>query len=116
MDDGATGPVLLRRAQAIAEGYTDGELARAVRRKELLRLQRGTYAADATGLPTDAVARHRLAVLATVPDLRTPAIVSHTSAAVVHGLALWGHRLDRVHLIRRPPASGSGSARLRLHL
>jgi hypothetical protein len=38
------------------------------------------------------------------------------SAAVVHDLPLWNVPLDRVHITRRPPASGSGSSRLRLHV
>src|SRR3712207_1364281 len=110
------GSALLRRSQALAEGDTDGELARAVRRQELRRLQRGTYLRDVEPLPGDASARHRLRVAATVADLRIPAVVSHTSAGAVHGLPLWGVRLDRVHVLRSPPASGSSSRRLRLHL
>lgn len=62
------------------------------------------------------IARHRLDVVATVAALRTPAIVSHASAAALHGLPLWGVRLDRVHVLRRPPAAGSGSARVNLHV
>jgi predicted transcriptional regulator of viral defense system len=107
---------LLRRSQALVDGYTDGELARAVRRGELRRLQRGTYVPSSASPPGDAGAAHRLAVAATVADLRSPAVVSHTSAAAVHGLPLWGVRLDRVHILRTPPASGSGSRRLRLHV
>jgi hypothetical protein len=107
---------LLRRADALAGGFDDAELARMVRRGELRRLQRGTYAHPPAELPTDAVARHRLAVLATVPGLRSPAVVSHLSAAVLHGLPLWGVPLDRVHVTRRPPATGSGSRRLHQHV
>src|SRR3712207_9277276 len=83
-----------------------------VRRGELRRLQRGTYAHSPAELPTDAVARHRLTVLATIPGLRSPAVVSHLSAAVLHGLPVWGVPLDRVHVSRRPPTNGSGSRRL----
>ena len=53
---------------------------------------------------------------ATVAGLRLPGIVSHLSAAVVHGLPLWNVRLGRVHLTRRPPASGSGTRRIHLHV
>ncbi len=87
-----------------------------VRRGELRRLQRGTYAHAPAELPSDAVARHRLAVLATIPGLRSPAVVSHLSAAVLHGLPVWGVPLDRVHVTRHPPASGSGSRRLHQHV
>ncbi|WP_440588737.1 type IV toxin-antitoxin system AbiEi family antitoxin [Geodermatophilus sabuli] len=38
--------------------------------------------------------------------LRRPAVVSHQSAAVLHGLPLRGVGLARVHVTRQPPASG----------
>ncbi|WNV76444.1 type IV toxin-antitoxin system AbiEi family antitoxin domain-containing protein [Geodermatophilus sp. DSM 44513] len=109
-------PFLLRRADALAAGHDDAELARMVRRGELCRLQRGTYAHSPAQLPTDGAARHRLAVLATAADLRAPAVVCSLSAAVLHDLPVWGAPLDRVHVLRRPPASGTGSTRLRLHV
>ena len=49
-------------------------------------------------------ARHRLLVRATMAGLRRPAVVSHQSAAVLHGLPLWDVPLDRVHVTRRPRA------------
>jgi hypothetical protein len=115
-DPEPTHRMLLRRADALADGFTDGELARAVRRNELTRLQRGTYARGPVVLPTEPAARHRLTVAATLADLRTPAVVSHVSAAALHGLPLWDVRIDRVHILRPPPASGTGSSRLRLHV
>jgi hypothetical protein len=105
---------LLHRAHAIAEGMTDGELARLVRRGELTRLQRGAYRRDSDVL-TD-TARHAAVVAATVAGLRVPGIVSHVSAAVLHGLPLWNVPLGRVHLTRRPPTGGSGTPRLHLHV
>jgi predicted transcriptional regulator of viral defense system len=82
---GATGP--LRRVDALAQGLSDGELARMVRRGELRRLQRGSYLS-----PGSSLTGHRAAVLATVAELRRPGVVSHLSAAVLHGLPLWGPR------------------------
>jgi hypothetical protein len=102
---------VIRRADALAQGYSDAELARMVRRGDLQRFQRGAY------LPAGAaVARHRVVVSATVAGLRRPGAVSHVSAAVVHGLPLWGTSPHRVHLTRRPPSAGSGSARVHLHV
>jgi hypothetical protein len=49
-------------------------------------------------------------------SLRRPAVVSHQSAAVLHGLPLWGVRLDRVHVTRRPPASSEVGRSLRAHV
>jgi hypothetical protein len=109
-------PVLLRRADALVEGYTDAELARMVRRKELNRLQRGTYTEGPAPASLGVEGRHALVVSATVAGLRTPTIVGHQSAAVLHQLPVWGISLDRVHILRPPPARGTGSARLHLHV
>ncbi|MFW3170486.1 type IV toxin-antitoxin system AbiEi family antitoxin domain-containing protein [Geodermatophilus sp. CPCC 206100] len=111
MSDREPWPELLRRGDALAGGLSDGELARMVRRGELERLQRGAYLA-----PGAVAERRRLVITATVAGLRRPGFVSHGSAAVLHGLPLWGVALPRVHLVRRPPAAGSGSARVHLHV
>jgi predicted transcriptional regulator of viral defense system len=108
--------VLVRRADALIEGFSDAELARLVRRKELNRLQRGTYTEGTAPASLDRESRHALVVSATVAGLRTPTIVGHQSAAVLHALRVWGIRLDRVHILRPPPARGTGSARLHLHV
>jgi hypothetical protein len=42
--------------------------------------------------------------------------VSHQSAAVLLGMPLWGVRLDRVHVTRRPPASSQTTGPLRTHV
>jgi hypothetical protein len=87
-----------------------------VRRGDLSRLQRGSYLEGSTVVPLDPAARHGLVVSATVAGLRAPGIVSHQSAAVLHGLPVWGMRLGRVHILRPPPPRGTGSARLHLHV
>ncbi|MGY1685848.1 type IV toxin-antitoxin system AbiEi family antitoxin domain-containing protein [Geodermatophilus sp. SYSU D00867] len=102
---------LLRRSEALAAGLSDDELARAVRRGELIRIRRGAYLDPTAGLP-----RHHALVLATAPALRDGSVVSHASAAVLHGLPLWRVAPGRVHVTRRPPAAGSGSARVHLHV
>ena len=107
-------PALVLRRAALADGYSDDELAARVRRQQWVRLRRGAYY-DGT-LPDDAVARHRLLVTATLAALRRPAVVSHQSAAVLHGFPLWRTRLDRVHVTRRPPAWHDTSRILSAHV
>jgi hypothetical protein len=111
-----TGPHLLRRAAALADGYSDAELAGMVRRRELVRVQRGTYVRSPAELPPDLAQRHRLTIAATVSGLRRTGFVSHTSAAVLHRLPVWNVELGRVHVLRRPPAGGSGSEHVHLHI
>ena len=105
-----TGPVL-RRPDALVAGLTDAELARAVRGGSLTRLRRGAYLDSRA-----TVSPHRALVLATVAGLRVGTAVSHVSAAVLHGLPLWRVDLSRLHATRRPPAAGSGSAHVHLHV
>jgi Transcriptional regulator, AbiEi antitoxin len=117
LDDVADAPRrLLRRADAVAAGYSDAELARMVRREQLARVRRGVYRATGGQPPVDATGRHVLLVRASIPELRSSSIVSHVSAAAMHGLPLWGVRLDRVHILRPPLSAGCSSKRLRLHL
>ncbi|SHF75759.1 type IV toxin-antitoxin system AbiEi family antitoxin domain-containing protein [Geodermatophilus nigrescens] len=106
-------PPVLRRS-LVAHGWSDDELARARRSGTLSRVRRGAYVDGP--VPPDAVVRHRQLVQATVAGLRRAAVVSHESAAVLHGMTTWGLRLGRVHVTRRPPASSDASRTLRCHV
>jgi hypothetical protein len=105
---------LLLRRDAVTTGWSDGELSRLVRAGELSRLRRGAYVDSV--LPAEPAALHRLLVRATMAGLRRPAVVSHQSAAVLHGLPLWDVPLDRVHVTRRPRAWNDSSAVLCCHV
>lgn len=105
---------LLLRREALATGLSDDELGRLVRAGDLVRLRRGAYVDQV--LPRDVAAVHRLLVGATTANLRRSAVLSHQSAAVVHGLPLWDVPLDRVHITRRPPAWNDTSAVLCCHV
>ncbi len=107
-------PDLVLRRAALAEGWSDDELQRRLARGELTRVRPGAYLA---GIPDrDPAVKHRELVTATLAALRRPAVVSHQSAAVLHGLPLWGVPLDRVHVTRRPPASSAVGRYLRCHV
>jgi hypothetical protein len=107
-------PDLVLRRTALAEGWSDDELDRQRRRGELIRLRPGAYApAQAV---QDPARRHRRMITATLAALRRPAVVSHQSAAVLHGLPLWGVPLGRVHVTREPPASSEVGRHLHCHV
>ncbi|MGY2081443.1 type IV toxin-antitoxin system AbiEi family antitoxin domain-containing protein [Modestobacter sp. SYSU DS0657] len=106
-------PALVLRRRALASGLVDDEIRRLRRRGEWTTLQRGAYLAQPGDL--DRRQRHLLRVRATVAGLRSPAVVSHASAAVVHGLPLWAIPLDRVHVTRQPPARAVRESRLHSH-
>jgi hypothetical protein len=113
MSDDSAARLVLRR-DALARGLSDDELGRLTRRREWQRLRRGAYVDGA--LPKDAAARHVMLVRATVTGLRRPAVVSHQSAAVLHGMLLWGVPLHRVHVMRRPPAWNDSGSTLVTHV
>lgn len=90
-------------AQLRARGFNDDDLARLRRRGDLVRVRRGAYALPNNLGPIDtwdAVDRHRLLTAATAPQLFPGAVISHASAAVLHGLPTWPEALKRVHASR----------------
>jgi predicted transcriptional regulator of viral defense system len=53
--------------------------------------------------------------LATVPQLRDGVVISHASAAVLHGLPTWPSAIDRVHLTRSRSSSGNRRSIVQVH-
>jgi hypothetical protein len=67
-------------------------------------IRRGAYVAAAS---EDPAAQHSLLVRAAMAELSPDAVVSHVSAAVLHGLRVWGVPLDRVTVTRARRRSGA---------
>lgn len=99
----ALSPLLRARGDLLDAGWRERDLG--VRpHPSLHRVRRGWYVDRAAWddlFPED---RHALHVLAVARDLRGDAIVSHTSAAVLHGLDLFRLHPARVHLTTAPDA------------
>lgn len=96
-----------------ATGFGASELAALSRAGTLRRVRRGAYA-DAADEPDDPVDRHRTLLEATVRQTSANVVVSHMSAAVLHGLPTWSSELARVHLTR--DRDGGGKVRRYVHL
>ena len=94
-DDG----VFLRR-EALAFGYEDRDLTRAVRYGVLHRIRQGAYVAAATWASADPTERHRLRCTAVLLTHGHRVALSHASAAVHHDMRLWQVPLERVHVLR----------------
>ena len=86
-----------------AEGLSPNGLRRAVEDGELDRVRRGVYAPHRD---LDLRSRHLRLLTATLPLLGAGSILSHASAAVVHGLPVRQDLLDRVWVTR--PGAGHG--------
>ncbi len=97
------------------EGFESAELAR-LRRSGIIRsVRRGAYVLSPNPT-TDRAAAHREQIDAAVGLLTTSAIVSHMSAAVLHGLPVWNTELARVHLIRDRANGGHVDDLVHLHV
>jgi hypothetical protein len=105
--------ILLSRDLAAA-GFSPGELARMIRTSELVHLRRGAYAQPADGV-MDPTVIHLQLLEATVSQCGPEAVVSHTSAAVLHELPVWGEHLGRVHLTRDRQGGGRTRRWVQVH-
>jgi hypothetical protein len=98
-------PKLYALPRLRAAGYTDAEVRRMQRTGDLTRLRSGIYIAGA--MPDDEAARHALLVRAALEQLSADVVVSHVSAAVLHGLPVWNVPLDVVHVTRDRSRTGA---------
>lgn len=103
---------LFTRRELLARGFDDGEIRGRRRRGELITLRRGAYAAALPERPED---RHAAQVRATVRQVSPDAVVSHLSAAVLHGLPVWGDPLRRVQMTRNRRSGARLTADLQIH-
>jgi hypothetical protein len=94
-------------------GFGSHEISRMRLRGDLVAVRRGAYTRERPDDQTVEQA-HRQLILATVPQLEDGAVVSHTSAAVLHGLPTWSSAIDRVHLTR--DRNGGGRRRPVVHV
>jgi predicted transcriptional regulator of viral defense system len=107
-------PHHLRRAELLADGWEPGELRRLLRTGRMVRIGPGAY------LPAEQVRRlgtadaHRVLARAALERLGDDAVLSHASAALVHGLPDWGLRRDVVQVTRPRDGGGRVGARVRV--
>jgi hypothetical protein len=107
-------PDLTLRPHLLAAGFSDDEMRRLVRTGQLTPVRRGVYVQG--DLPDDVLGRHALQIVAAMGELAGDAVVSHVSAAVLHGLRIWGIRLSRVHVTRRRSGGGRCGALVHVHV
>ena len=100
----------------LSQGYDPEELARMLRDGTMTRIRRGAYArtVDQDGEGT-VDAKHRRLILATVPQLDPQAVISHASAALLHGLPTWTEATARVHVTRNRRGGARRRALVEVH-
>ncbi|MFE7203567.1 hypothetical protein ACFU8R_25195 [Pseudonocardia alni] len=105
---------LLRR-DLLRLGTTEAEIRAALRNGRWTGIGPGVYLETGDERLRFASTRHATLVEATVPSLAPGAVVSGPSAAVRHGLPVWGVPLATVHVTRDGASGGRGGPRLRVH-
>ena len=103
-DDG-----VVSRDAVLRVGLGDNHLALAVREGRLTRLRAGTYVVTE---PSSPEARHRLRVIAST---RPDTVVSHHSAAAIHGFGMLRPAFGRVHTTSGSAAGGRISPTRHMH-
>jgi hypothetical protein len=98
------------RAEAHRAGHDDNAIRRAVRSRLWTRIRQGAYTFRDLWTEMDAVHRHLAAAHAVVRRLGDAVALSHTSAALEHGLLVWDVDLDRVHVTRLDGGAGRTEA------
>jgi predicted transcriptional regulator of viral defense system len=104
--------VLTRRL--VGQGFDDRDLGRMRRDGSLVPVRRGAYVRERPAARTHAE-EHRELIFATAPQLHDGAVVSHTSAAVLHGLPTWQKAIDRVHVTRNRSSGGKRRSIVHVH-
>ncbi len=105
--------ITLSRELAL-RGFHPEEVARMTRSGQLVRIRRGAYI-EPPSAELNLRAQHRQLLMATARQTGADAVVSHMSAAVLHGLPIWRDRLHRVHLTRNQPGRGKIRHGVQLH-
>lgn len=105
-------PSLFTYAQLAATGLTEKDIRSRVASGQLVRIRRGVY-----GTPgeLDAGGQHLRLVRATTPALHPESVLSHQSAACLHGLPVPGAWLSSVAATSRTGSHGGTRRNLSIH-
>ena len=101
----------LRYAELMAGGLTYSDVVSRMRQGQLTRIRRGIYGTAPDLTPEES---HLRLILATMPDVHPGNVLSHESAALLHGLPVSRDGLTRVTMIRRTAGHTDTSATLRV--
>ncbi|HYO39065.1 MAG TPA: type IV toxin-antitoxin system AbiEi family antitoxin domain-containing protein [Nocardioidaceae bacterium] len=93
------------RSDVLADGHDDRAIRRAVRQHLWVRLRPGTYTFRDLW-PDDAQQRHCIIGRAVAAKLGPSVTLSHTTAALLHGLHVWDADLSLVHVTRLDGGAG----------
>lgn len=108
-------PRLLRRGELLARGFTDNHIRRARSERSVIVLGPGIYLFSTDWREQDDLGRYRLLLRAVTAGLAGDPVVSHRSAAIVHGVIPPPAGPEAVHIIRNGPAKSRQGPMIRAH-
>jgi hypothetical protein len=106
--------IFLRR-EALALGYTDRALSRAVRGRVIHRIRQGAYVFVDQWAELDQPQQHLLRAMAVLRTAGTKVALSHVTALIKMGAPVWDLPLDDVHLTRLDGKAGRREAGVAQH-
>lgn len=106
---------MVRRSEALADGSADHELRALYERGGWERFVHGVYVPSSRLATLTEHERHRLLIDALLPVLAEGYVVSHRSAALLHGLPLPTGGFDKVHITRHRRGGGRTNAAVTVH-
>ena len=107
MPQRAADPVI-SRTELLSQGLSDNQIRRARERGELHSVLPGLYLRAVPDPPPDPAERHRATLTVVVPLLSGRPVVSHVSAAVMHGLPFCHSEVGWFGLLRQDETGRSG--------
>jgi hypothetical protein len=98
------------RTNALASGYDDKAIRRALKAKLWVRVRNGAYTFSDIWAAADDLTRHRITARAVMERLGRNVALSHISAAAEHGINMWNADLSRIHVTRLDGGAGRTEA------
>lgn len=109
------GVEIIGRDEAHDRGMTDSEMQRLCRSGAWIRVQPGIYVVSSDLVGLDPCDRHRAFASAVLRGSSPDAVLSHQSAAAVHGIDMWDTSLRCVHLTRHRRSGGRIAGNRHVH-
>lgn len=92
--------VVFLRSEALADGYTDHQIARKVRSGAWHRVRRGAYVSGDLWQTLSTEDRHRVLARAVLRTAHPLTVLTHVSAALERGAPIYNVSLEEVHTTR----------------
>ncbi|EFQ82108.1 hypothetical protein HMPREF0063_12816 [Aeromicrobium marinum DSM 15272] len=105
----------ITRTEILDSGYLDRDIREAIAIGLLTRIGSGLYAVSRTYTALTFDQRHAVRSRAVFQRHLQSVVLTHQSAAIMHGLPVWGLSLDEVHVTRRDHGRGRHEAGVQHH-